>query len=225
MPDTYKIKLIQRPRKTILLKVISADTLEVVAPPHVDQKQIQEVLIRKQVKIETMFASYRAKHGRIRYTTGTTVPYLGTALELTFVADSPYVWKLSDTLIINQVYQPKTHLVLRDFYKTRAVILHKRCLELAHQHHLIPNRISLRFVTSRWGSCSKAGNISLSIYLMMAPPEVADAVIIHELAHLKHQNHSAAYWNLVAELMPDYQIHHAWLKRNSHLLRIRQPEE
>lgn len=224
MPEEYKIKLIQRPRQTIRLKVVSADTLEVVAPPHITQPQIQAVLNRKQAKIESMFSAYQAKHARIRYTTGTTVLYLGTALELTFVADSPYVWKLSDTLIINQVYQPKTHLVLRDFYKTRAVILHKRCLELAQQHHLIPSRVSLRFVTSRWGSCSKAGNISLSIYLMMAPPEAADAVIIHELAHLKHPNHSAAYWNLVTELMPDYQIHHAWLKRYSHLLRIRLPE-
>jgi hypothetical protein len=54
----------------------------------------------------------------------------------------------------------------------------------------------------------------------MAPPEIADYVIIHELAHLKHHNHSVQYWSLVQDLMPDYAKHRTWLKKFGNTLKI-----
>jgi len=182
------------------------------------------VLKNKRLKIESMFAAYKTRHAGIRYTNGTRILFRGQNLELKFVPDIRYAWKLEDTLIINQKYQEHTHLVLKDFYKAQAGLIHNRCIDLAKQHHLMPQKISLRYITSRWGSCSRAGNISLSIFLIMAPPEVAEYVIIHELAHLKHHNHSPEYWSLVAELAPEFRQHRAWLKQNSHLLRIPDPE-
>lgn len=71
--------------------------------------------------------------------------------------------------------------------------------------------VSLRLTLSRWGSCSSTGNINLSSRLLLVPPEVRDSVIIHELAHRIEMNHSARFWKLVYDAMPDYKIHHQFL--------------
>lgn len=75
-------------------------------------------------------------------------------------------------------------------------------------------RITLRDTRTRWGSCSAAGNLMFSWRLIMAPPAVLDYVAAHEVAHLAEMNHSAAFWQVVADLMPDYETHRRWLKQN-----------
>lgn len=75
-------------------------------------------------------------------------------------------------------------------------------------------RLSLRDTRSRWGSCSSSGVLMYSWRLIMAPPEVLDYVAAHEVAHLVEMNHSAAFWAVVADLMPDYKPHRAWLRQN-----------
>ncbi len=74
--------------------------------------------------------------------------------------------------------------------------------------------ISLRDTRSRWGSCSTEGRLMFSWRLVMAPPEVLDYVAAHEVAHLVEMNHSRAYWSVVQNLMPDYQLHRDWLKQH-----------
>jgi len=73
-------------------------------------------------------------------------------------------------------------------------------------------RISLRDPRSRWGSCSSAGDLMFSWRLIMAPPEVLDYVVAHEVAHLAQMNHSPAFWAEVARLMPGYQAPRLWLR-------------
>lgn len=74
--------------------------------------------------------------------------------------------------------------------------------------------LSIRDTRSRWGSCSAAGRLMYSWRLMMAPPEVADYVAAHEVAHLREMNHSPAFWAVVAGLMPDYAPRRDWLRRH-----------
>ncbi|MEO0763396.1 MAG: YgjP-like metallopeptidase domain-containing protein, partial [Pseudomonadota bacterium] len=78
--------------------------------------------------------------------------------------------------------------------------------------------LSFRDTRSRWGSCSSAGRISLSWRLAMAPPVVQDYVAAHEVAHLVEMNHSPRYWAVLARLMPDYEIHRRWLRREGRAL-------
>lgn len=73
------------------------------------------------------------------------------------------------------------------------------------------SRLSLRDTRSRWGSCTSAGNLMFSWRLAMAPSEVLDYVAAHEVAHLAEMNHSAAFWNVVDRLCPDYAGHRRWL--------------
>ncbi len=74
--------------------------------------------------------------------------------------------------------------------------------------------ISLREQKTRWGSCSSRGNLQFNWRLVHYPAEVIDYVIIHELAHRRQMNHSAAFWNIVKTYDPAYLEHRGWLKRN-----------
>jgi len=76
------------------------------------------------------------------------------------------------------------------------------------------SRISLRDTRSRWGSCSSAGVLMYSWRLVMAPMEVLEYVAAHEVAHLRHMDHSAAFWRQVEELYGDYSAARAWLREN-----------
>ena len=79
-------------------------------------------------------------------------------------------------------------------------------------------RITIRTQKTRWGSCSSKGNLNFNCLLMLAPPEVLDSVVVHELCHRRHMNHSAAFYAEIARVMPDYKERHAWLKQNGEAL-------
>jgi predicted metal-dependent hydrolase len=79
-------------------------------------------------------------------------------------------------------------------------------------------RVALRDQVTRWGSCSRASGISYSWRLIMAPPEVADSVAAHEVAHLVHMNHSKAFWKLVETLVPNLKDADAWLTNHGRTL-------
>jgi hypothetical protein len=74
-------------------------------------------------------------------------------------------------------------------------------------------RASVRAQRSRWGSCSSNGSISLNRCLLFLPPELMQAVMLHELAHLRHANHSRAFWRLVEQLDPEATVHRRALAR------------
>lgn len=75
-----------------------------------------------------------------------------------------------------------------------------------------PRKISLRDTHSRWGSCSQDGNLSFSWRIIMAPRDVLEYLVCHEMAHLLHMNHSKLFWNTVSHLCPNYKIPQVWLK-------------
>ncbi|HYP57505.1 MAG TPA: SprT family zinc-dependent metalloprotease [Beijerinckia sp.] len=102
---------------------------------------------------------------------------------------------------------------IRDFLIREA----RRDLETAVSRHgmrlgLTAKRITLRDTTSRWGSCSASGSLNFSWRLIMAPGFVLDYLAAHEVAHLRHMNHSSAFWQVVAQLTPDVDNAEAWLK-------------
>ncbi len=94
-----------------------------------------------------------------------------------------------------------------------------RVLELAAAHQFTVRRVLVRNQRSRWGSCSRQGTVSVNWRLVQAPPWVRDYLILHELAHLVHMNHSARFWREVARLCPQFAQARQWLKENSGLLR------
>lgn len=80
--------------------------------------------------------------------------------------------------------------------------------------------ITVRDQKSRWGSCSSRGTLSFNYRLIFAPSAVLDYVVVHELCHLTHMNHSKDFWNMVASVMPDYKIHKNWLREHGQELTL-----
>ncbi|MEN9678192.1 MAG: hypothetical protein RIS76_4088 [Verrucomicrobiota bacterium] len=95
-----------------------------------------------------------------------------------------------------------------------------RTVELAVLHGLAGRltRVSVRNQSTRWGSCSVRGVISLNWRLLQTPVAVRDYIILHELAHLVHLNHSPKFWALVKQMCPEYEASEAWLKRSGRSL-------
>lgn len=96
-----------------------------------------------------------------------------------------------------------------------------RVREFAARMGVSYGRITIRNQRGRWGSCSGAGNLNFNCLLMLAPEEVLDYVIVHELAHRKEMNHSSAFWAQVEAVLPDYREREKWLKDQGKILLAR----
>ncbi len=120
-----------------------------------------------------------------------------------------------------------THILRREYDKTIdpfvVAQLKKRLLEKIEErlHHfnlyygLSYARVRVRDQKTRWGSCSSDGNLNFNIHMIGLPDDLFDYIIVHELCHLKHMDHSKDFWELVAEQMPLYQDHRHHLKSYS----------
>ncbi len=101
----------------------------------------------------------------------------------------------------------------KDYFAKRVAFYHELTGGVYHT-------ITIRDQKSRWGSCSSRGTLSFNYRLMFAPPRVLDYVVVHELCHLTHMNHSADFWGMVQRIMPDYRIYKQWLKDHGHELTL-----
>ena len=110
---------------------------------------------------------------------------------------------------------PEQLLALADSAKS---YIPERVKYYAAQLGVSYGRITIRSQQTRWGSCSGKGNLNFNCLLMLAPAQVIDYVVVHELCHRRHMNHSAAFWQAVEEIMPDYAQWRKWLKENGRAL-------
>lgn len=88
---------------------------------------------------------------------------------------------------------------------------------VSYYHQFIPGNYSqvvIRDQKTRWGSCSSSGTLSFNYRLMLAPPAILDYVVVHELCHIRHMNHSADFWHAVEQILPDYKEKRKWLKEH-----------
>ena len=121
-----------------------------------------------------------------------------------------------NAFIVNEKYKSKTKEILIEFYKKEAEkYILKRVEELAKKYNLKYNLVKISNAQKRWGSCSSKKNLNFSYRLIMAPKDVIDYVIIHELSHLRYFDHSKNFYKLVSKRCPNYKIYEKWLKENS----------
>ena len=114
---------------------------------------------------------------------------------------------------------------LRELTQQAKDVIPRRAAYFAPLVGVTYERITIRRQHTRWGSCSGKGNLNFNCLLMLTPPAVMDYVVVHELCHRKHMNHSAAFWAEVERVLPGYRDAKAWLRENGTALIGRLPTE
>jgi predicted metal-dependent hydrolase len=148
---------------------------------------------------------------------GENFPYLGDEHELVVEPGVSHE-AVNGQIQLRQsaVTQSSLKQVLENFYRTRArEFLSDRVDHYADKMGVPYKQIELRNQRTLWGSCSTTGTLSFNWRLVMAPPEVADYVVVHELAHLIEANHNSEFWRIVGEYDQNYKQHADWLEANS----------
>lgn len=223
MPEIHQV--IRSKRKTIALVVQRDGTLIVRVPLRTSEKTIREVVTQKADWIAKAQAKMLANPpiaGTRQFVDGEKFLLMGVKYPLKVVKGQRVSLTFeAGSLLLAEKARPRAREAFTLWYKRMAVmLLPGRVENLAEKHSFKPAKIRITSARTRWGSCSTSGTISLAWRLVMAPPEVIDYVIIHELAHLNVKNHSKAFWQAVAALLPDYKKHINWLKKNGQDLDI-----
>ncbi len=159
----------------------------------------------------------------IAWEEGSPLPFLGGALTLRIGPPGAVrAIRVDDDLVVTlrEAMPERVKRVVTAWYK-RAALEHfsARVPTLARAAGIAPPRLMLSSATARWGSCNSERQVRLSWRLVKAPPELVDYVICHELAHLRHMNHSAAFWAEVARQCPDFRALRARLFATDFLYR------
>ncbi len=118
---------------------------------------------------------------------------------------------------------PLTREELRTLAEKARAYIPERVKFYAPQVGVTYGRVTIRSQKTLWGSCSAKGNLNFNCLLMLAPPEVIDSVVVHELCHRKVMNHSARFYAKVLRVFPDYRKWHGWLKEHGEALMGRMP--
>lgn len=125
----------------------------------------------------------------------------------------------NDTFIINVKNEENIIKIIKRYFNKELSEIIKERINIYQGYFVeIPKKISIRDMKSIWGSCSRDNSLSFNLKLIMAPIEVIDYVIIHEMCHMKEKNHSKKYWSEVGKILPDYQKEDCWLKDKAYLL-------
>lgn len=210
-------QIIRSRRKTIALVVTPEGKLVVRAPLHASDDQIREAVDRHRDWIQAKqheTAQYRSQNPSRIYQEGEQFWYLGQLYPLTISPAARVPLTLSGSFIIAQSSLTRAEAIFNAWYRTQAqqVIVPRVNLQATRLGYH-PQRIRISSARTRWGSCSARGTLSFAWRLVMAPLPVIDYVIVHELVHLEHNNHSRAFWERIRQIVPDYKQHVAWLKR------------
>ncbi len=160
--------------------------------------------------------------GRIPFTHGASIPFCGTPHRIAHTPDHTGAVLCADGVLHVSGHQDFLPSRVADYLRAEA----KRRLaaQAIAKSALLgrkPSRITVKDTTSRWGSCTAKGALAFSWRLILAPPFVQDYVVAHEVAHLRHMNHSQAFWSTVADLTPHTDAATTWLRTHGvELLRI-----
>lgn len=165
------------------------------------------------------FDTYSEQIPERNFTEGATFPYGGTEYKIVIESRSASaVDEETQTLRLaaHHVDETSVKRALETLYRRKARKIFESCADrYANEMGVEYRKIEIRNQRTKWGSCSTEGTLGLNWRLMMAPSEIVDYIIIHELAHLREPNHTDSFWSLVAEHDPEYEAHIQWLEENS----------
>lgn len=143
---------------------------------------------------------------------GDSFPYLGRDYRLSCSEAADEIILRDGCLLFPAGCKNRKDALIQWYRKQAKVLLTERTDSLALQYGLAFTSVKITGAAKRWGSCSRQGAINYSWRLVMCPMNVIDYVVVHELVHTVHHNHSKEFWAAVKAIMPDYDSHKRWLR-------------
>jgi predicted metal-dependent hydrolase len=214
---SYNIK--RSRRKTISIYVERDGSVSVLAPQDMDDTELDDAVKTKEYLIYKHLSQWedlnRSRVAR-EYVNGQSFLYLGRNYRLQFVDEQDVPLKLQNgyfKLRKSDKLKAQQHFI--DFYKSRGLPhIRRRVKEYKKRMDVEPQNIRIMELQNRWASCSIEGNLNFHWKCLMATGSILDYIVVHELAHIKHHDHSPDFWNEVDKIMPDYHRHVDWLKEH-----------
>lgn len=205
-------ELIFQDRKTLGIKVFPEGSVKVYAPSETTNEKIEEKVKEKArwiLKQQNEFLSYHPLTPARKYVNGETHLYLGRQYllhsELSLINE---VKLYRGKLIVQHKSNSKVETILKKWYKEKAKehfeLLLEQKLNLFVKYEFERPELVIRTMNKRWGSCTSNGKIILNPELIKAPKGSIEYVMVHELCHLVHHNHTKAFYVLQEKLMPDW---------------------
>ena len=207
--------------RSVRLKLSAHGVISISLPPRAPVRAARQLLEESRDQLRQLIRSTRKELPH--YQTGDMI---GTThrLRLEHTESTPYTHTLTASeLIVHLPVKPDARLTEKALRTGIGQVLREqargylplRLEQLASMYGLYYDRLRLSSPSTRWGSCSARGTISLNVWLMQLPRELIDYVLIHELCHTKHLNHSRAFLGLVETCCPGYRTHRRELRRFS----------
>ena len=202
-PIPFKVVLAPR-RKHIAFRLNGEGVLELlVPPPGLTEAAAGEIVLRNLDQVRRMQARFarQAPAPAYAFTEGESFPLWDRKMKLVFSGRLLLAEEERFLVPAGSPAEVRAHLTAL-YRKIAPGLLRERCSLFGQPFGLIPRAVRAADTTSRWGSCSSRGTISFCWKLLLLPQELSDYVVCHELAHLKHMDHSPAFWALTERLMP-----------------------
>lgn len=218
--------LVRSRRRTVGLEIRPDATLVVRAPTRAPVSYVESILRQKAGWISAKLALVRSRASlvpRHDFLTGERFPYLGHDWPIVVVAfqKEALTFDTRTGFTLDVAAFDRGEVVFEEWYRARArELLAGRVREYAARMNVAIPRLRITGAERRWGSCSTSGTVSFAWRLVMAPMDVVDYVVVHELAHLREMNHSRRFWAVVAPVMPDYDKRRRWLQEHGGMLTI-----
>lgn len=218
-------RIIRSKRRTFSIEIERDGSLTVRAPNRASSKSIREVVGRKTDWIERKQRQAREKFSRTQpkeFKSGEEFLYLGRTFKLLLDADANHPLSYNgQEFVLSTGCVDTARAVFTEWYREQAnSVIAERAEHYSAISGIKYNRIKITNARKRWGSCSIKGNLCFSWRLVMAPPEVIDYVVVHELAHVELKDHSRRFWRKVETIMPEYKARRRWLKENNYQLTL-----
>ena len=213
--------LVRNRRKTASIYIERDGKISVLVPEKLTNRQIEDLLEGKRKWIYRNLAEWQdlnARRVQRDYVNGEGFLYLGRSYRLKLVSDLDEPLMLKDgyfCLRANNGSIPSADAAFKTFYREKGLVrIPPRVDYFKAKMDVEPKSIKVIELKHRWASCSWGGNLNFHWKCMMAPLTIIDYIVVHELAHLIYPNHTAAFWNQVDKVMPDYQERKDWLRDN-----------
>jgi predicted metal-dependent hydrolase len=218
-------RLIRSRRRTYSIEVERDGSLVVRAPNRASMREIRGVvkdrrnwIARKQRQTQEKYGSTAPKH----FVEGERFLYLGDPYPLAIGnATNPPLTFDNRNFVLSGEHVGEAQEAFIGWYRQQASsVISERVKRYSSPSGIRYRRLKITNAQRRWGSCSATGNLCFSWRLAMAPLDVIDYVVVHELAHIEHKDHSRKFWDRVESVLPDYRSRRNWLKDNDHLLTL-----